>query len=237
MGLQRDGDVIEFFCVLRDLHRPGSAVGWLRIDDASRFRFFRRRRTVLLAEMPSWALRQQDTQHDDVMAAITAEASGRLRSRPPWLTGLSSKSPMVAPMPMRPGDPLLAARQAALNSPAAPARDSPPAGAELPAGVGRRNGNRINLPRPHRVKARPGQPHAARLQQRWERFDLGLHIVGNDRCRGVRNPADSPGYRRGHRQRPGQDESDPKQGDARHACPVRGCLKTVMFGRVAWSWS
>src|ERR1700757_3449810 len=30
-------------------------------------------------------------------AAMTAEANGRLRSRPPWLTGLSRKSPMVAP--------------------------------------------------------------------------------------------------------------------------------------------
>ena len=30
-------------------------------------------------------------------AAMTAEASGRLRSRPPSLTGLSRKSPTVAP--------------------------------------------------------------------------------------------------------------------------------------------
>lgn len=29
--------------------------------------------------------------------AITAEAIGRLRCRPPWLTGLSKKSPTVAP--------------------------------------------------------------------------------------------------------------------------------------------
>lgn len=32
-----------------------------------------------------------------MIAAMTAEASGRLRSRPPWLTGLSRKSPTVAP--------------------------------------------------------------------------------------------------------------------------------------------
>jgi hypothetical protein len=30
-------------------------------------------------------------------AAITAEAAGRLSARPPWLTGLSRKSPTVAP--------------------------------------------------------------------------------------------------------------------------------------------
>src|SRR5262249_42905994 len=30
-------------------------------------------------------------------AAITAEASGRLNAKPPWLTGLSRKSPTVAP--------------------------------------------------------------------------------------------------------------------------------------------
>src|SRR6516162_8271405 len=30
-------------------------------------------------------------------AAITADASGRLNARPPWLTGLSRKSPTVAP--------------------------------------------------------------------------------------------------------------------------------------------
>ena len=29
--------------------------------------------------------------------AMTAEASGRLSARPPWLTGLSRKSPTVAP--------------------------------------------------------------------------------------------------------------------------------------------
>ena len=30
-------------------------------------------------------------------AAITAEASGRLRASPPWSSGLSRKSPTVAP--------------------------------------------------------------------------------------------------------------------------------------------
>ena len=47
--------------------------------------------------MPAGALRQhQKTQHDDETAMI-AEASGRLKARPPWLTGLSRKSPTVAP--------------------------------------------------------------------------------------------------------------------------------------------
>ena len=32
-----------------------------------------------------------------MIAAITAEASGRLRARPPSATGLSMKSPTVAP--------------------------------------------------------------------------------------------------------------------------------------------
>ncbi len=32
-----------------------------------------------------------------MMAAMTAEASGRLNAMPPWSTGLSSKSPKVAP--------------------------------------------------------------------------------------------------------------------------------------------
>jgi hypothetical protein len=32
-----------------------------------------------------------------INAAMTAEASGRLKASPPWLTGLSRKSPTVAP--------------------------------------------------------------------------------------------------------------------------------------------
>jgi len=72
-----------------------AARGWLPIAGANRLRSCRC--TTFLAGVTSWTLRQDNKQRDDYAGDDRRGQWGRLKARPPAVTGLSMKSPTVAP--------------------------------------------------------------------------------------------------------------------------------------------